>query len=109
MEEYNFNQIALNKNGYPSILTYHSTSKNLALYNFNGDSWFNKVIDKYCKKVYSGDMVLDNNDMPHVVVQTKPKDIESPKEKMLVYYNLVSGTPIFHTNTYELQFGEVWT
>ncbi|MBN1132453.1 MAG: T9SS type A sorting domain-containing protein [Bacteroidales bacterium] len=105
----NGNRIAMDRDGHPAILTLHATEGHLVLFRYDGMAWSYETIDPNCEKFKSADMVFDSNGMPHIVVQAKPEDILSPKEQMVVYYNLVSGLPVFHCNPSTLPFGEVWT
>ena len=105
----NTNRIALDRDGHPAILTLHAIEGHLVLFRYDGGVWSYETIDPNCEVFKSADMVFDRNGMPHIVVQAKPEDILSPKEQMVVYYNLVPGLPTFHSHSEELHFGEVWT
>lgn len=102
-------RIAIDQSGYPAILTIHDEQENLVLFRKDGVEMTYETIDPNCTGFLFADILFDSNDAPHIVVQAKPGDIISEKEKMVIYYNLVPGLPNIYYFPESMDFGEVWT
>lgn len=103
------NRIALDQNGYPAILTTLEYPDQLVLFKNDGQEWSSETVDPNCKKFNYADLIFDQNNLPHIIVHTKPQDIVTQKEQMAVYYNFVPESPGLGLDPVELNFSEVWT
>jgi len=106
--EYN-NQVAVDNEGQPVILTIHNAEKHLVLYRQSGEDWTYETIDGECGKYECADMVFDEQNRARIVLMGKPDDIHSPRESMVLCYQFLTGLPQMNHHPESLNFGEVWT